>query len=292
MIAPANKGMEPKMAKGGLKDITVIVDSAGERRAVGIAAELARINEAHLTGIALSIDPVVPIYTVAAPIPTDFIVAAHDQAVEEAKAALAAFDAAGSAAGVSAESRLAESISGDFSSVVRNAILTDLVVVGQDDPDHEQPLRAALIEALLFQAGLPTLLIPYSGTREFKADKALIAWNGGPQAARAIRTAMPLLAMSKSVIVAIIDEGAPPSDEAQGTDAGAYLARHGLNVEVRTVANAHEGAGAALLNLAVEEEATWLVMGAYGHSRIRQFLLGGVTRHVLDRATIPVLMAH
>lgn len=280
------------MAKSGLKDITVIVDNVGERRPAKVAAELARVCDARLTGIALAIDPLVPIYTVAAPIPTDFIVAAHEQGVEEGKAALAAFDAIGTAAGVPTDSRLAESINGDFSSVVRNAILTGLVVVGQDDPDHEQPFRAALIEALLFQAGLPTLMIPYSGTREFSADKAVIAWNGTAQAARAVRAAMPLLAMSKSVLVAIIDEGAPPSNEAQGADIGAYLARHGLKVEVRTVANAHEGAGRALLNLAVDEEANWLVMGAYGHSRIRQFLLGGVTRSVLANATIPVLMAH
>lgn len=282
------------MAKGGsgLKDITVIVDNGGERRAAKVAAELARVAEAHLTGIALAVDPLVPVYTVAAPIPTDFIVAAHDQGVAEARAALAAFDAIGSAAGVTTESRLAESISGDFSSVIRNAILTDLVVVGQDDPDNQEPLRDALIEALLFQAGLPTLLVPYSGTREFRAEMALIAWNGSAQAARAVRAAMPLLAMAKSVLVAIVDEGAPPTDEAQGADIGAYLARHGLDVTVRTVANAHEGAGQALLTLASEEEATWLVMGAYGHSRIRQFLLGGVTRYVLGRATIPVLMAH
>lgn len=280
------------MAKGGLKDITVIVDTSGERRAVSVAAELARISDAHLTGIALAIDPIVPLYTVAAPIPTDFIVAAHEQGIDDANAALAAFDAIGTAAGVTTERRLAESLSGDFSGVVRNAILTDLVVVGQDDPDHAQPLRPALIEALLFQAGLPTLMTPYSGARGFRTDKALIAWNGSAQAARALRAAMPLLTLSKSVIVAIVDEGAPPSNEAQGADVGAYLARHGLTVEVRTVANAHEGAGASLLNLAVDEDASWLVMGAYGHSRIRQFLLGGVTRHVLAGATIPVLMAH
>lgn len=280
------------MTKGGLKDITVIVDNGGERRPAKVAAELARVSDAHLTGIALAIDPVVPVYTIAAPIPTDFIVAAHEQGLSEARASLAAFDAIGSAAGVTTEGRLAESISGEFSSVIRNAILTDLAVIGQDDPDHGEPFRAALIEALLFQTGIPTLLIPYSGAREFHADKALIAWNGSAQAARALRAAMPLLAMSKSVLVAIVDEGQPPAGEAQGADIGAYLARHGLDVTVRTIANAHEGAGQALLNLAVDEDATWLVMGAYGHSRIRQFLLGGVTRHILGRATIPVLMVH
>lgn len=284
------------MAKGGsaLKDITAIVDNGGDRQPAKVAAELARVAGAHLTGIALAIDPLVPVYTVAAPIPTDFIVAAHEQGVAEAKAALAAFDEIGRMAGVTTESRLAESITGDgFASLVRNALLTDLVVVGQNDPQREEPLRDALIEALLFQAGLPTLLVPYFGTRDFNPEKAVIAWNGSAQAARAVRAALPLLQMAKSVMVAVVDEGRPPEGIEQGADIGAYLARHDLNVTVRTVANAHEGAGQALLNLAVEEEeATFMVMGAYGHSRIRQFLLGGVTRYVLGRTTIPVLLAH
>ena len=277
---------------GGLKDITVIVDNSGERRPVKLAAELARLTDAHLTGVALAVDPLIPIYTVAAPIPTDFIVAAHEQGIADANAALDAFDALGEAAGVTTERRLAESISGDFSGVVRSTILTDLVVVGQDDDNHEEPLRDALIEALLFQSGVPTLLVPTRGVSELRTAKAIVAWNGSVQAARAVRAAMPLLARSQSVIVAIVDEGAAPAGIEQGADIGAYLARHGLNVEVRTIANAHEGAGQAILNLAAEEDATWLVMGAYGHSRIRQFLLGGVTRHILGRAGIPILMAH
>ncbi len=281
------------MAEGAIKDITVIVDTGGDRRPAKLAAELARVTGAHLTGIALAVDPVVPVYTVAAPIPTDFIVAAHEQTVADAKSALAAFDAIGQAAGITSEGRLAESISGDFTGVVRGALLTDLAVVGQDDPDADgEPLRSALIEALLFQAGLPTLLVPARGVSELKVQKAVVAWNGSVQAARAVRAAMPLLARAESVMVAIVDEGAAPAGVEQGADIGAYLARHDLKVEVRTIVNAHEGAGAAILDLAREEDATFLVMGAYGHSRIRQFLLGGVTRHVLARATIPILMAH
>lgn len=282
------------MTTGAIKDITVIVDNGGDRRPAKLAAELARVTGAHLTGIALAVDPIVPVYTVAAPIPTDFIVAAHEQSVADANAALAAFDAIGRAAGVTSEGRVAESISGDFSGVVRNTLLTDLAVVGQEDRDgkEEEPFRNALIEALLFQSGVPTLLVPARGVSELRPQKAIVAWNGSAQAARAVRAAMPLLAAAESVLVAIVDEGAAPEGIAQGADIGAYLARHDLNVEVRTIANAHEGAGAAILNLASEEEATWLVMGAYGHSRIRQFLLGGVTRHVLGRTTVPILMAH
>ncbi|MCB1498461.1 MAG: universal stress protein [Bauldia sp.] len=282
------------MARDGaaIRDITVVVDGGGERRAAQVAAELARVTGAHLTGLALAVDPLVPVYTVAAPIPTDFIVAAHEQGVADAKAALDAFDRIGQAAGVPSEGRVVESISGDFSGLVRNALLTDLAVIGQNDPNREEPLRDALIEALLFQCGLPTLLVPYSGAREFHPDRAVIAWNGSPQAARAVRAAMPLLARAKSVLVAIVDEGAPPAGIEQGADIGAYLARHDLDVTIRTIANAHEGAGQAVLSLAADEAASWVVMGAYGHSRIRQFLLGGVTRHVLASATIPVLMAH
>jgi nucleotide-binding universal stress UspA family protein len=282
------------MAKSvaGLKDITVIVDNGGERRPVKLAAELARGADAHLTGVALAVDPLIPVYTVAAPIPTDFIVAAHEQGIADANAALAAFDAIGQAAGVTTEGRIAESISGDFTGAIRNTLLTDLVVVGQDDENREEPLRDALIEALLFQAGVPTLLVPARGTSELRTEKAIVAWNGSAQAARAVRAAMPLLASAKSVIVAIVDEGAAPEGIEQGADIGAYLARHDLNVEVRTIANAHEGAGQAILNLAADEDAGLLVMGAYGHSRIRQFLLGGVTRHILGRARIPILMAH
>ena len=282
------------MAKSAaaLRDITVIVDNGGERRPAKLAAELARVAGAHLTGVALAVDPFVPVYTIAAPIPTDFIVAAHEQGMADANAALAAFDAIGAAAGVPAESRLAQSISGDFSGVIRNTILTDLVVIGQDDEKREEPLRGALIEALLFQAGVPTLIVPARGVSELRTEKAVIAWNGSAQAARAVRAAMPLLATAKSVLVAIVDEGAAPAGIEQGADIGAYLARHDLDVEVRVIANAHEGAGQAILTLAGEEDATFMVMGAYGHSRIRQFLLGGVTRHILGRAGLPILMAH
>ena len=156
------------MAKSGaaLKDITVIVDTGGERRAAKVAADLARVTGAHLTGIALAVDPLMPVYTVAAPIPTDFIVAAHEQGVADAKAALAAFDAIGSAAGITTEGRLAESITGDF--LQRHSERDPHRPRGgrAERPEaREEPLRDALIEALLFQAGLPTLLVPVSGAR-------------------------------------------------------------------------------------------------------------------------------
>lgn len=275
-----------------IKDMLVIVDLGGDRRPVAVAADLARSLGAHLTGLALAFDPIIPVYTVAAPIPTDFIVAAHEQGLADARASLAAFKAMTDAAGIPAEPRLAESVTGDgFAAIAGNAVLSDLVVVGQQNPDRVEPMREAVIEALLFQAGVPTLLIPYSGRPEMKFDRAVVAWNGSAAGGRAVRAALPLLAGTKEVLAVVVKE-AKAGDEEPGADIGAYLARHGINVTVRTVTEAPTGIGATLLSFASDEEADYVVMGAYGHSRIREFLIGGVTRHILAHATLPVLMAH
>ena len=275
-----------------IRDILAIVDLDGERKAAVVAADLARRTGAHLTGLSLAFDPLIPVYSVAAPIPTDFITTAHEQAIADARAARDAFEAIGQRAGVSVESRTAESVAGDgFISVVRNLVLTDLAVIGQQNPDKPEPMREALIEAILFQAGLPTLLVPYAGVSEFVPDRVVVAWNGSAAAGRAVRAAMPMLAMAKHVLVAIVDEGHPPPGE-PGADIGAYLARHDLDVTVRNIANMTGGVGSTLLTFAAEEGANWMVMGAYGHSRLLEFLLGGVTRHILGSATLPILMSH
>ena len=279
-------------ASQSIRDILAIVDLDGERRAAIVAADLARRTGAHLTGLSLAFDPLIPVYSVAAPIPTDFIASAHERAIADARAASRAFDAIGEQAGINVEARTAESVAGDgFISVVRNLVLTDLAVVGQQNPDAPEPMRDALIEAILFQAGLPTLLVPYAGVSEFVPDRVVVAWNGSAAAGRAVRAAMPMLAMAKHVLVAMIDEGRQPPGE-PGADIGAYLARHDLDVTVRNIANMPGGVGATLLTFAAEEGANWMVMGAYGHSRLLEFLLGGVTHHVLGNATLPILMSH
>ncbi len=275
-----------------ISDVLVVVDIAGERRSAVIAADIARRLGAHLTGLTISFDPLIPVYTVAAPIPTDFIVTAREQVEKESKAAAAAFEAIGAQAGISLESRIAETTSGDgFFDIIRNCRLTDLTVIGQQNPDQPEPMREALIEAVLFQASSPTLLIPYAGVKEFKTGKAIVAWDGGSTAARAARTALPLLAMTDEVIVAVVDEGKEQGGE-PGADMGSYLARHGLNVSVRRISGGGGSPDQTLLNLASDEAADWMVMGAYGHSRMREFLLGGVTRGMLESATLPVLMVH
>ncbi len=276
-----------------INDMHVIVDLSGTRRPTVIAADLARQLDAHLTGVALAFEPVVPVYTMTTPLPTDLIVAAHEQAVNDAKAAAAAFGAIASAAGVRYESRTTESVGSDgLEGVTRSLALSDLLVVGQQNPDAPEPMREALIEAMLFQSGAPILIVPYTGVESFSPGRAIVAWDGGAAAAHAVRAALPLLHLAKEVVVVIVKEHIKRSTELAGADIATHLARHDLHVEVREITNATGDIGQTILSFAADEAADWMVMGGYGHSRMREFFLGGATRGILESMTLPVLMTH
>lgn len=275
-----------------IKDMLVVLDLAGERNSAKLAVDLAGRLGAHLTGLALAYDPITPAYSMAAPIPTDFMVSAREQALSDAKQAGAAFEEMARTAGLSVETTVSDVLVGDgFGGVVDRAKLCDLVVAGQDNPDQREPLREVLIEQVMFQAETPTLLVPFAGPPEFKSDHAMIAWDGSTKAARAVRAAMPLLKMSKKVLVVMV-EGGRKKTEIAGADLATYLARHDLDVTVRTIPRASSGIGQTILDFAAAEAVDWLVMGAYGHSRLREFILGGTTARVLKSMTLPVLMAH
>lgn len=281
-----------KTTRSTIRDMLVVIDLAGERNSARLAVDLAGKLGAHLTGLALAYDPITPAYSMAAPIPTDFMVSAREQAVEDAKTAGSGFEEIARVAGLSVETRVSDVMVGDgFGGIVDSCKLSDLVVIGQDNPDQREPLRDVLTEAVMFQADVPTLLVPHSGPAEFTPDHAVIAWNGGTTAARAVRSALPLLAKSKKVTVVVV-EGGRKRTEIAGADLAAYLARHDLNVTVRTISRAPSGIGQTILDFASDEGADWIVMGAYGHSRLREFILGGTTARILKSMTLPVLMAH
>ena len=285
--------MTMKNAVSTINDMHVIVDLAGARRPTAIAADLARQLDAHLTGVALAFEPVVPVYTMTTPLPTDLIVAAHEQAVNDAKAAAAAFGKIAGAAGICYESRTTESVGADgLEGVTRTLAMSDLVVVGQQNPDAPEPMREALIEAMLFQSGAPLLIVPYCGVNTFSPGRAVVAWDGGAASAHAVRAAMPLLHLANEVVVVIVRESIKRSTELAGADIATHLARHNLHVEVREITNATGDIGQTILSFTADESADWLVMGGYGHSRMREFFLGGATRGILESMTLPVLMAH
>lgn len=167
----------------------------------------------------------------------------------------------------------------------------DLLVLGQAEPGSET--GAAAIEAALFGTGRPVLLVPHAGRHAVPGRRVLVAWNASREASRALHDALPVMAGAERVTVLTIN-AEPGSDhgEEPGADIATHLARHGLTVEVRRVVGADIAAGDLLLNEAADGGADLIVMGAYGHSRFREFMLGGVTRTILAQMTVPVLLSH
>ena len=146
-------------------------------------------------------------------------------------------------------------------------------------------------EAVLFESGRPCLFVPPGHRAEGEHRTVFIAWKETSEAARAVAAAMPLLQRAEKVVVGTIDEGETDGWGEPGADICRYLAHHGGEAEVQPVEK-WSSVGGAILDAAVVAAADLLVMGAYGHSRYREWILGGATRDVLSVAALPVLVAH
>ena len=136
------------------------------------------------------------------------------------------------------------------------------------------------------------MVVPYSHRAGLKLDRIMVCWDGSRHAARAIADAMPFLLRAKSLDVVVVAGEPGKSDEIAGADIAQHLARHGLNVELRRLVSRDMDVANTLLSHAADWDADLMVMGGYGHSRLREFLLGGVTRGILASMTVPVLMSH
>ena len=273
-----------------IKDILVIVDLFGKRVAVDLAVDLAARSSAHLTGLSTVFQPTISGYAAAA-VPADFMVAAIEGAQADAATAAAAFRETADRAGIKSEARTADLMAGTgFTEILKQCRVADLVVISQADPDRPEPLRPSLIEGILFEGGAPVFVVPYIATNKLKLDRALIAWDGSATAARAVHSALPLLALASRVEVLMAGPANPEADA--GTDIAQYLARHGLKTELVRTPKGNVNVGDILLNYVSDKGVDWVVMGAYGHSRIGELIFGGATRDVLSEMTVPVLMNH
>ena len=172
--------------------------------------------------------------------------------------------------------------------LIRFSALADLVVVSQASPAIYRDEPRAVVAPVATAAKTPVLVVPATATRLDVAAPAVVAWNGSPEASVALRWALPLLRLSEGVHVLIVKDRLEeyPSDAA-----ARYLSRHGIEPEIvqRPVG---EGVGSAITAAAQEFGAGLIVMGAYGHSRMREFILGGTTRDMLERCAVPLLVAH
>jgi nucleotide-binding universal stress UspA family protein len=180
--------------------------------------------------------------------------------------------------------------------VAAHARYCDLVVLGQGDPDEALTgVTPVFPQHVALAAGAPVLILPYY-TDSFASigQRALIAWDGGREAARAVRDALPFLMRAQQAFaLSVRSKSSEPGEFSLSTDLAAYLARHGVRVEAsETFAGADIGVGDALLARVSDHGADLVVMGAYGHSRLRELVLGGVTQTLLGHMTAPVLLSH
>jgi len=182
-----------------------------------------------------------------------------------------------------------------YGGLLLQARYADLVVLSQADRDDPATggMLQDLPEQVILNCSRPVLVVPFAGMFATIGGTVLVAWDGSIQATRAVTHALPILRRAARVVIGMIDPviGGSEHGDVPGADIATYLARHGVRVEVRSEGGAGD-AGEALLAMADKEQADLLVMGAYGHPRYREIMLGGATRTVLATATLPVLMSH
>ena len=166
-----------------------------------------------------------------------------------------------------------------------------LSVVAQDEPDS-MPGRDMVIEAALFQSGRPVVVVPYIQKQGLKLDRVSVCWDGSRNAARAVADAMPILQKAKTVEVVVVIGAHGKSRELPGADIAQHLARHNLKVELSELVADDIDVPNTILSHAADVGTDFIVMGGYGHSRWREFVLGGATRAMLSSMTVPVLMSH
>jgi nucleotide-binding universal stress UspA family protein len=162
--------------------------------------------------------------------------------------------------------------------------------VAQARPEDDLA-ESLTIEAALFGSGRPVLVVPYIQSSGLKLDRVMVCWDGGRNAARAVGDALPLLKRAGRIDVVTVEER-ERRNELRGAEIAEHLARHKLNVELKPIVAPDTEVADILLSEAADNGTDLIVMGAYGHSRLREFILGGATRGMLGAMTVPVLMSH
>lgn len=267
------------------------VDKAAPAR-VALAADLARRFDANLIGLFARPPFQLPAFSDGSFSVVPFIEAYEKNVQRDRAAARAGFDKVVDAKRQPAEWRNAD---GELDrALARTARCTDLVVVSQADRTEPLPIPANLPEAVAMTSGRPVLVLPHIGAAKPPGKTVMLCWNASRESARAAADALPFLRAADRVVLLSIGakNGRHDNSDHSATDAAAWLARHGMSVTVQRDAAADSDAGNIILSRAADCAADLVVMGVYGHSRTREFVLGGASRTVLASMTVPVLMSH
>ena len=276
------------------KSIVVQLDTSGRAHSrLEYALRLAKQFDAHVTGV----------FAIFTPDPKSFRVMegsayyyeAHRKLRDERHGALERlFHAELVRANLSGQWIDSPEYANDF--VPRVARCADLVIAGQDDPnDPESFISDHFPETLVMSAGRPVILIPYTGVFTTFGTNVMVAWNGSREATRAVHDALPLLKRAKKTTIVTLNglKDELPGERLPGADIALVLARHGVQADVLDLDGIDDvPAGDVLLSRSTDLGADLVVMGAYGHARWRELVMGGATRTMLASMTVPVLMSH
>lgn len=277
------------------KTILVYLNSAKRAEAVlETALRLAGEHEAHLIGL-----HVIPMVTVPSVVPfevTGEIIEVQRKALDEQAARIAGiFGEMTRQHQPPCEWRTVRASHYDVASIVDDHCrAVDLIVAPQSDADGDIYLPADVTEDILIEAGRPVLVVPRRGRVKKVGETILLAWNNSREAARAAFDALPLLKAAKSVKLVTVD---PPKTrkgdlELPASEIATALARHGVRTEAAVSISGGIGIVEDLLVQAENSGADMIVMGGYGHSRLREVVFGGATHDMLDKMTVPVLISH
>jgi nucleotide-binding universal stress UspA family protein len=278
------------------KDLLVVLDTAADASGrLALATALAERFAAHLVALYPIPGAELPSrggyadLAILEPVYREW----RQRALDQAEEARQGFENMARLRGLSCEWRPV--VEGWEADPALHARYADLTILGQLDPDNEEmAMLRPRPERVALASGRPILVVPYAGDFTALPKCVLIGWDGSREAARAVADAMPLLAAADAATVLTIDPQPGPDGEGDvpGADLALHLARHQVTARIERTPSAGVPVGEVLLSRAADLGADLLVMGAYGHSRARELLLGGATRTILASMTIPVLMSH
>src|ERR1700726_2762928 len=276
-----------------IKDIIVNLERRiGRDPARDFAISVAETFDAHVAGVAFAYTPDFPGYGLLQ-IPPDILAQMVAESEKTAWAAIERFDTAARRSLVSAEHRLIKAVGAAAPAILSTlARRFDLSVFMQSDPNGVN--NDDMIETSLFQSGRPLIVVPYIQKDGLKLDRMVCCWDGSQAAARAFNDALPLLGKATAVDLLIVLNEKTKNDrnEIRGVEIAAHLARHDVKVEIETIPAADIDVANAILSYVADSSATLIVMGGYGHTKLREMILGGVTREMLKSMTVPVFMSH
>ena len=275
-----------------IKDVIVKLEQQARDPAQDFSISVAKTLGAHLAGVAFAFVP--EVLSRFPQLPRDMLAEIVTHSENAAQSAIDRFDAAARQRDVSREHRMLKAATeAEAPSVLATfARRFDLSVLMQSEPNVVN--NDDMIETSLLESGRPLVVVPYIQREGLQLNRVICCWDGSRAATRAINDALPLLVRAGTIDLLIVlnEKTGSEEHEIRGIELEKHFARHDVKVEIETTRAADIDVTDAILSYAADRSGTLIVMGGYGHSRLREIILGGVTRDMLKSMTVPIFMSH